>query len=88
MKVLAKSHQFLTFTTPPNLQAAVAYGLGKDDDYFDAMRARLRPQPRPVHRRASRRSGFAVIPSQGTYFLNIDIAPWARPTTWRSAGAS
>ena len=38
MKVLAKSHQFLTFTTPPNLQVAVAYGLGKDDGYFEGMR--------------------------------------------------
>ena len=28
---LARAHQFLTFTTPPNLQAAAAYGLGKDD---------------------------------------------------------
>ncbi len=26
MRGLAKAHQFLTFTTPPNLQAAVAYG--------------------------------------------------------------
>ena len=31
MKGLAKAHQFLTFTTPPNLQAAVAYGLMKED---------------------------------------------------------
>ena len=31
LRVLAKAHQFLTFTTPPNLQAAVAYGLAKDD---------------------------------------------------------
>ena len=31
---IAKSHQFLVFTTPPNLQAAVAYGLGKEDAYF------------------------------------------------------
>ncbi|WP_163564795.1 aminotransferase class I/II-fold pyridoxal phosphate-dependent enzyme, partial [Klebsiella pneumoniae] len=29
LRVLAKSHKFLTFTTPPNLQTAVAYGLGK-----------------------------------------------------------
>jgi N-succinyldiaminopimelate aminotransferase len=36
---LARAHQFLTFTTPPNLQAAVALGLGKDDAYFSAMRA-------------------------------------------------
>ncbi|HKJ74748.1 MAG TPA: aminotransferase class I/II-fold pyridoxal phosphate-dependent enzyme, partial [Alphaproteobacteria bacterium] len=26
---IAKAHQFLTFTTPPNLQTGVAYGLGK-----------------------------------------------------------
>ena len=41
LRVLAKAHQFLTFTTPPNLQAAVAYGLGKDDAYFEGMRADL-----------------------------------------------
>src|SRR5437899_257109 len=29
LRVAAKVHQFLTFTTAPNLQAAVAYGLGK-----------------------------------------------------------
>ncbi len=39
MRVLAKAHQFLTFTTPPNLQAGVAHGLMKDDSYFDGMRA-------------------------------------------------
>ncbi len=37
--VLAKAHQFLTFTTPPNLQAAAAYGLGKGAAYFEDMRA-------------------------------------------------
>ncbi len=51
MKGLAKAHQFLTFTTPPNLQAAVAYGLSKDDAYFEGMRTRLRPGPGPVRGR-------------------------------------
>ncbi|MFL6802618.1 MAG: aminotransferase, partial [Xanthobacteraceae bacterium] len=37
LRVLAKAHQFITFTTPPNLQAAVAYGLAKTDDYFEDM---------------------------------------------------
>ena len=36
---IAKSHQFLTFTTPPNLQYAVAYGLAKDDAYFAGLAA-------------------------------------------------
>ncbi|KAA2236787.1 aminotransferase [Salinarimonas soli] len=74
MRVLAKAHQFLTFTTPPNLQAAVAYGLAKDDAYFETLRADLQ---RSRDRFADGLStlGLTVIPSQGTYFLNIDIAP-------------
>ncbi len=39
LRVLSKAHQFLTFTTPPNLQSAVAFGLGKPDEAFTAMRA-------------------------------------------------
>src|SRR4051812_4608027 len=73
MKVLAKSHQFLTFTTPPNLQAAVAYGLGKDDGYFDTMRRDF-ARSRDRFAAGLETLGFRVIPSQGTYFLNIDIA--------------
>ena len=34
LRVAAKVHQFLTFTTAPNLQAAVAYGLNKPDRIF------------------------------------------------------
>ena len=41
LRVAAKVHQFLTFTTAPNLQAAVAYGLGKPDEYFYDMRKEL-----------------------------------------------
>ena len=74
MKVLSKAHQFLTFTTPPNLQVAVAYGLGKDDDFFAAMRADLQ-SARDYLSAGLASLGFSVLPSQGTYFLNIDIAP-------------
>src|SRR4051794_4287183 len=35
---IAGAHQFLTFSTAPNLQAAAAYGLGKEEGYFEAMR--------------------------------------------------
>jgi aspartate/methionine/tyrosine aminotransferase len=72
MKVLAKSHQFLTFTTPPNLQTAVAYGLGKDDAYFETMRRDF-ARSRDRFTAGLETLGFSVIPSQGTYFLNIDI---------------
>ncbi|MGL4240634.1 MAG: aminotransferase [Beijerinckiaceae bacterium] len=74
MRVLAKAHQFLTFTTPPNLQAGVAHGLMKDDDYFDGMRADFQ---RSRDRLAAGLTalGLNVLPAKGTYFLNIDIAP-------------
>ncbi|WP_445502763.1 aminotransferase [Microvirga sp. G4-2] len=74
MKVLAKSHQFLTFTTAPNLQVAVAYGLAKDDSYFEDMRKNF-ARSRDRFTEGLRTLGFDVIPSQGTYFLNIDITP-------------
>jgi N-succinyldiaminopimelate aminotransferase len=74
MKVLAKAHQFLTFTTPPNLQAAVAYGLLKDDSYFEGLRAELQ-RSRDRFTAGVEGLGFAVIPSHGTYFVNIDISP-------------
>jgi len=74
MRVLAKAHQFLTFTTPPNLQAAVAYGLGKDDSYFEGMRRSLQ---RSRDRFADGLNSLGLVPlqAQGTYFLNIDITP-------------
>jgi N-succinyldiaminopimelate aminotransferase len=78
MKVLAKSHQFLTFTTPPNLQTAVAYGLAKDDSYFLDMRKNF-ARSRDRFTDGLRTLGFNVIPSQGTYFLNIDITPLGEP---------
>jgi aspartate/methionine/tyrosine aminotransferase len=74
MRVLAKSHQFLAFTTAPNLQAAVAYGLGKDDAYFEGMRQNF-ARSRDRFTAGLRTLGFNVIPSQGTYFVNVDIAP-------------
>jgi len=74
MKALAKAHQFITFTTPPNLQSAVAYGLAKDDSYFAEMRAGLQ-RSRDRFSQGLAERGFSVLPSAGTYFLNIDIAP-------------
>ena len=71
--VLRKAHQFLTFTTPPNLQAAVAYGLGKDASYFDAMRAGYR-RSRDRLATGLTKLGYAVLPAPSTYFLTLDLA--------------
>jgi len=74
LKVLMKAHQFLTFTTPPNLQSAVAYGLGKDTAHFDAMRADL--QARRDHlAKGLAGAGFKTLACEGTYFINVDLAP-------------
>jgi len=71
--VIAKAHQFITFTVAPATQAAVAYGLGKDDSYFndlgtDFQRSRDRLATGLIE------AGYVVLPSQGTYFLNVDLA--------------
>jgi aspartate/methionine/tyrosine aminotransferase len=71
--VLAKAHQFLTFTTAPNLQAAVAWGLANSDDWFAAMPVDL-ARSRDRLASALRAEGFAVLQSQGAYFLNVDLA--------------
>ncbi|QDL96887.1 aminotransferase [Rhodopseudomonas palustris] len=74
LRVAAKVHQFLAFTTAPNLQVAVAYGLGKSDDYFLGMRKDLaRSRDRLAQGLSS--IGFPVIRSQGTYFLTVDLSP-------------
>ena len=71
---IAKAHQYLTFTTPPNLQAAVAYGLRKDDAYFEQLNSDM--QARRDHLAGGLREiGFDVIPCQGTYFLTTDFRP-------------
>lgn len=74
MRVLAKAHQFLTFTTPPNLQAAAAYGLMKEDAYFTDMRSAFQ-RSRDRFAAGLTARGFSVLPSAGTYFLNVDLAP-------------
>ena len=70
--VLAKAHQFLTFTTPPNLQAGVAYGLGKERGYFDDMRARnQRSRDRLIGGLTAH--GYAVLPCPATWFVTVDL---------------
>ena len=73
MRVLAKAHQFLTFTTPPNLQAAVAYGLAKDDRYFTTMRSDF-AKARDYFANGLRQMGFDPLPCHATYFVNVDLA--------------
>ncbi|MBX3562297.1 MAG: aminotransferase [Sphingomonas sp.] len=70
---VARAHQFVTFTTPPNLQSAVAWGLGKGDDYYAAMRAGF-AEGRDRLRAGLEAAGFAVLTAEGSYFLTVDLA--------------
>jgi N-succinyldiaminopimelate aminotransferase len=71
-EVFAKAHQFLTFTTPPSLQSAVAYGLAKPSGHFDDMRAQL-ARARDRLSLGLQQEGFRVLPSTGTYFSGVDL---------------
>jgi len=70
--VLVKAHQFLTFTTPPNLQAGVAHGLAKDAAYFATMRDGYRSS-RDRLAAGLVEQGYAVLPSPATWFLTVDL---------------
>ncbi|MBB3265597.1 aspartate/methionine/tyrosine aminotransferase [Azospirillum sp. OGB3] len=75
LQPVAKAHQYITFTTPPNLQAAVAYGLGKDDAYFTGLANGLQAK-RDRLADGLRAVGFEVLPSAGTYFVVADVSPF------------
>jgi aspartate/methionine/tyrosine aminotransferase len=69
----ARAHQFLTFASAPNLQAAVAFGLSNGDAWLQPMRERFwRARDRMVQ--GLEAAGYAVLPSASTYFLCIDLA--------------
>jgi aspartate/methionine/tyrosine aminotransferase len=70
---ISATHQFLTFTTPPALQWAVAEGLELPAAWhaahrtrYDAGRARLIS--------GLRQAGYAVLPNAATWFVTVDLA--------------
>jgi aspartate/methionine/tyrosine aminotransferase len=71
-KVVGKAHQFLTFTTPPHLQAAVAEGLGWDQAWFDQQADSYRVAYH-VLRTGLIEQGFHVLDSEATYFMCLDL---------------
>ena len=68
---IARAHQFMTFTTPPALQSAVAFGLRLPDAYFEALRAALQ-QRRDFLIHGLESIGFAVDSVDATYFAVAD----------------
>jgi N-succinyldiaminopimelate aminotransferase len=70
--VLARAHQFLTFSTAPNLQAAVAFGLSEGDTWLEPMRSRFQ-RARDRMAEGLRDAGYRVLDSAATYFLCVDL---------------
>ena len=70
--VAARAHQFLTFSTAPNLQAAVAFGLDQGDAWIEPMRGRFE---RALTRMSSglKQAGYEVLEPASTYFLCVDL---------------
>jgi N-succinyldiaminopimelate aminotransferase len=72
-RAIGRAHQFLTFTTPPALQWAVAEGLDRPDAWFAAQRAGW-ATARARLASGLAEAGFVLLPSEATWFLCIDLA--------------
>jgi aspartate/methionine/tyrosine aminotransferase len=70
--VVARAHQFLTFATAPNLQAAVAFGLDEGDAWLEPMQARFQAA-RDRLATGLRQAGYGVLDATSTYFLCVDL---------------
>ena len=70
--VVARAHQFLTFSTAPNLQSAVAFGLDEGDAWLQPMRDRFQ-RSRDLMSEGLRDAGYAVLDAGATYFLCVDL---------------
>ena len=66
--------QFLTFVNGAPFQPAIAVGLGLPDAYFHDLAADLQSK-RDRLLPGLHVAGFEVFPTQGTYFVTVDIRP-------------
>ena len=73
LKAVSKAHQFLVFTTAPNLQRAVADGLNQSDLYFSRLNIDMKAKRDRLSAGLSKVPGFKPIVCQGTYFLFVDV---------------
>jgi aspartate/methionine/tyrosine aminotransferase len=72
-QVVARAHQFLTFSTAPNLQAAVAFGLDEGDGWLKPMRERFR-RSRDLMSDGLKSAGYVTLDVAATYFMCVDLA--------------
>lgn len=70
---IAATHQFLTFTTATALQQAVAEGLEAERAWLAGMRAEVAAGRARLSDGLSA-AGYAVLPSEATWFLSVDLS--------------
>ncbi len=70
--VIAKAHQFITFTSSPALQLGVAYALEHEMDFTLNLTKTLQANRDLLAERLAR-LGFEVLPCEGSYFLTAGI---------------
>jgi N-succinyldiaminopimelate aminotransferase len=71
--VIAKAHQFITFTSSPALQLGVAYALEHEMDFTLNLTMQLQSH-RDLLVEHLPRFGFELLPCEGSYFLTASIA--------------
>jgi len=70
--VVAKAHQFITFTTSPALQLGIAHALEHEMEFTLGLTRELEAK-RDLLASGLARLGFDVLPCEGTYFLTAGI---------------
>ena len=70
--VAARAHQFLTFSTAPNLQWAVAFGMAEGDAWIEPMRQHF-ASARDKLTEGLAGAGYATLHPASTYFLCVDL---------------
>jgi N-succinyldiaminopimelate aminotransferase len=70
--LVTRAHQFITFSSAPSLQWAVAFGMAYGDAWIEPMQRRFaRARDRMVA--ALDDAGFVTLPAASTYFLCADL---------------
>ncbi len=70
--IAARAHQFLTFSTAPNLQSAVALGMAEGDSWIEPMRRRF-ASARDAMTAGLEDAGYSTLHPASTYFLCVDL---------------
>ena len=70
--IAARAHQFLTFSTAPNLQSAVAFGMAEGDSWIEPMRQRF-ALARDRMIQGLTEAGYAALHPASTYFVCVDL---------------